>query len=125
MMKKYTKTHEWVEVIEESRARMGISDHAQDQLGDIVYLDLPEVGSEFKKGEVLTTIESVKSAEDIYAPISGKVTAVNEDLSDHPELINQDAEGKGWIAEMEMVDPSEMDDLLTEEEYKKFVEEEG
>ncbi len=123
-MKKYTKTHEWVEVIEENKVKVGISDHAQDQLGDIVYIELPEVGSEFKKGDTLTTIESVKSAEDIYAPVSGKVTAVNEELSDHPEIINEDAEGKGWIVEMEMSDPSELDDLMTKEEYEKFLEEE-
>ncbi len=123
-MKKYTKTHEWVEVIEGNKVKVGISDHAQDQLGDIVYIELPEVGAEFKKGDTLTTIESVKSAEDIYAPVSGKVTAVNEELSDHPEIINEDAEGKGWIVEMEMSDPSELDDLMTKEEYEKFLEEE-
>ncbi len=124
-MKKYTKTHEWVEVIEGNRVRMGITDHAQEQLGDIVYIELPEVGKEVKKGEELTTIESVKSAEEIYAPVSGKVVAVNEELSDHPELINEDAEGKGWIAEMEMSDPKELDELMNKEEYDKFVEEEG
>jgi glycine cleavage system H protein len=124
-VKKYTKTHEWVEVIEGNKVKVGITDHAQDQLGDIVYIDLPEIGKEVKKGEELASIESVKSAEDIYAPVSGKVTAVNEELRDHPEIINEDAEGKGWIVEMEMSNPSELDDLMTKEEYDKFVEEEG
>ena len=124
-MKKYTKTHEWVEVIEGNKARVGITEHAQEALGDIVYIDLPEIGKEVKKGEELASIESVKSAEDIYAPVSGKVIAVNEELKDKPELVNEDAEGKGWIVEMEMSDPSELDDLMTKEEYDKFVEEEG
>ncbi|MCD6449333.1 MAG: glycine cleavage system protein GcvH [Thermotogaceae bacterium] len=121
-MKKYSKTHEWVEIIEENKAKIGISNHAQDELGDVVYIELPEIGSELKKGEAFSTVESVKAAEDIYAPVSGKVTAVNEELNDHPELINEDAEGKGWICEVELSDPSELDDLMTEEEYKKFIE---
>ncbi len=124
-MKKYSKTHEWVEVLEGSKARIGISNHAQEELGDIVYVDLPEVGKEIKKGEEFMSIESVKAAEDIYAPVSGKVVAVNEKLSDTPELVNQDAEGEGWLVEVELSDPSELDDLMTEEEYKKFVEQEG
>ena len=121
-MKKYTKTHEWVEVIEGKKAKIGISDHAQEELGDVVFVELPEIGSELKKGEAFSTVESVKAAEDIYAPVSGKVTAVNEELNDHPELINEDAEGKGWICEVELSDLSELDDLMTEEEYKKFIE---
>ncbi len=121
-MKKYTKSHEWVEVIEGNKAKIGISDHAQEELGDVVFVELPEIGSELKKGEAFSTVESVKAAEDIYAPVSGKVTAVNEELNDHPELINEDAEGKGWICEVELSDLSELDDLMTEEEYKKFIE---
>jgi len=121
-MKKYTKSHEWVEVLEGNKAKVGISDHAQEELGDVVFVELPEIGSELKKGEAFSTVESVKAAEDIYAPVSGKVTAVNEELNDHPELINEDAEGKGWICEVELSDPSELDDLMTEEEYKKFIE---
>ncbi len=124
-MKKYTKTHEWVEVIESKKAKVGITTHAQEELGDIVYVDLPKVGTEIKKGEQFMSIESVKAAEDIYAPVSGTITAVNEELSDKPELVNEDAEGKGWLVEVELSDPSELDDLLSEEDYKKLIEEEG
>lgn len=124
-MKKYTKTHEWVEVTESKKARIGITNHAQEELGDIVYVDLPKVGTEIKKGEQFMSIESVKAAEDIYAPVSGTITAVNEELSDKPELVNEDAEGKGWLVEVELSDPSELDDLLSEEDYKKLIEEEG
>ena len=124
-MKKYTRTHEWVESIGDGKARIGISNHAQEKLGDVVYVDLPETGKEISKGEAFMTIESVKAAEDVYAPVSGKITAVNEELQEKPELINEDAEGKGWLVEIEMSDPSELDDLMTPEEYEKFVEEEG
>ncbi len=123
MVKKYTKTHEWVEKIGDVKVKIGITNHAQKELGDVVYVDLPEVGKEVKKGEILMSIESVKAAEDIYAPVSGKITAVNEKLSDTPELVNQDPEGEGWLVEMEMSDPSEYEELMTEEEYKKMIEE--
>ncbi len=122
-MKKYTKTHEWVEVNEKS-ATVGISEHAQDELGDIVYVDLPEVGKEVKAGEVLCSVESVKSASDIYAPISGKIIEVNKVLEDAPETVNKSAEGDGWIAKIEISDPSEIDKLLDKTEYDKLVEEE-
>lgn len=122
-MKKYTKTHEWVEVNEKS-ATVGISEHAQNKLGDIVYVDLPEVGKEIKAGEVLCSIESVKSASDIYAPVSGKIVEVNKILEDAPETINKSAEGDGWIAKIEISDHSEVDKLLDKTEYDKFVEKE-
>jgi len=123
-MKKYAATHEWVSV-EGKIATVGISDHAQDHLGDIVYVDLPEVGKSLKKGDVFCTIESVKAASDIYAPISGKVIEVNEELDSSPEKINNDAEGAGWIAKIEMSNESELDSLMDLEAYKKHCEEEG
>lgn len=120
-MKKYSKTHEWVEV-DGKIATIGISNHAQEELGDVVFVELPEIGKEVKKGEVLCSVESVKAASDIYAPLTGKVIEVNTELDTTPEIINQDAEGKGWIAKLEFIDESELDDLMSEEEYKKFVE---
>lgn len=123
-MKKFAATHEWVSV-EGKIATIGISDHAQDHLGDIVYVDLPEVGKSYKKGDVFCTIESVKAASDIYAPVSGKVVEVNEELDSSPEKINDDAEGEGWIAKMEVTNESELDSLMDLEAYKKHCEEEG
>ena len=121
-MKRYTETHEWAELLQDSRVRVGISDHAQKELGDVVYVDLPPLEKEVKKGEAFMTIESVKAAEDVYAPVSGKVVAVNEKLSENPELVNEDAEGEGWLVEIEMSDPSELDSLMTPEQYEKFIE---
>ena len=123
-MKKFAATHEWVS-IEGKVATVGISDHAQDHLGDIVYVDLPEVGKSLKKGDVFCTIESVKAASDIYAPVSGKIVEVNEELDSSPEKINDDAEGEGWIVRIEVADESELDSLMDLETYKKHCEEEG
>ncbi|HCO70574.1 glycine cleavage system protein H [Mesotoga sp. Brook.08.YT.4.2.5.1] len=123
-MKKFAATHEWVS-IEGKVATVGISDHAQDHLGDIVYVDLPEVGKSLKKGDVFCTIESVKAASDIYAPVSGKIVEVNEELDSSPEKINDDAEGEGWIVRIEVADESELDSLMDLEAYKKHCEEEG
>lgn len=120
-MKKYSKTHEWVEV-DGKIATLGISNHAQEELGDIVFVELPEIGKEVKKGDVLCSVESVKAASDVYAPVSGKVVEVNTELDSSPELVNQDAEGKGWIVKIEINDESELNDLMSEEEYKKFIE---
>ncbi len=121
-VKRYTETHEWAELLQDGRVRVGISDHAQKELGDVVYVDLPPLEKEVKKGEAFMTIESVKAAEDVYAPVSGKVVAVNEKLSENPELVNEDAEGEGWLVEIEMSDPSELDSLMTPEQYEKFIE---
>lgn len=123
-MKKYTKTHEWVSV-EGDIATVGISDHAQDHLGDVVYIDLPEAGKSLKKGDVLCTIESVKAASDVYAPVSGKIVEVNVELDSSPETINSDAEGAGWIAKIKLSSPTELDSLMDLEAYKKHCEEEG
>ncbi|AKI97206.1 glycine cleavage system protein GcvH [Kosmotoga pacifica] len=122
-MKKYAKTHEWV-LVEGNVATVGVSNYAQEHLGDIVYVELPEAGKEIKKGETVCTIESVKAASDVYAPLSGKIIEINEELDAAPETINSDAEGSGWIFKIELSDPAELDGLLDEEEYKKFCEEE-
>jgi len=123
-VKKFAKTHEWVKV-DGNLAVVGISNHAQEKLGDVVYVDLPQVGKVVKKNEAFMSVESVKAASDIYAPVSGKIVEVNEKLSNQPELINKDAEGEGWLVKIEMSDPSELSDLLDEESYRMFCEEEG
>jgi glycine cleavage system H protein len=123
-MKKYTKSHEWIEATE-GIATVGISEHAQEQLGDIVYVDLPGEGDTLKKGDTLCSIESVKSANDVYTPVSGEVVEINNSLEDTPETINESAEGEGWICKIKLSDESEVDGLMSLEEYKKMVESEG
>ncbi len=120
---KYTKTHEWAKV-EGNKARIGITDVAQEQLHDIVYVELPKVGDEFSKEDTIGVIESVKAASDIYAPLSGKVVAVNDAVVDSPELLNQDPY-ENWLIEIEIKNPDEIKELLSAEEYKKVVEEES
>ncbi|MCU0610768.1 MAG: glycine cleavage system protein GcvH [Candidatus Eisenbacteria bacterium] len=115
-----TSEHEWVRA-EEGLAVVGLTDYAQSELGDIVYVELPEVGARFEKGEVFGTIESVKSVSDIYSPVSGEVKAVNTELEPHPEFVNQDCYHQGWIVKLEMSDPSELDDLMTDAEYEEFI----
>ena len=119
---KYAKTHEWAK-IEGNKAKIGITDYAQIQLNDIVYVELPEVGDEVNKGETFGVVESVKAASDVYAPLSGKVLAINEDVVNSPELLNEDPY-ENWLIEIEISDPSEADDLLDVDAYKKLVEEE-
>lgn len=123
-MKKYSKEHQWIEV-EGQQGRMGITKFAAEQLGNIVYLEIPPVGEATIAGEPLTVVESVKSSSDIYAPVSGEVLAVNEALGDAPELLNRDPEGEAWIAEIKLSNPAELDDLMTEEEYLAFLKEEN
>jgi len=123
-MKFYTKTHEWID-INGNKAKMGITNHAQKALGDVVFVDLPDVGKELKKGDTIISVESVKAASDVYAPVSGKVIEINETLKEKPELINEDAEGKGWILILECLSNPDTSDLLDEEGYKKIVEVEG
>lgn len=123
-MKKYTKTHEWIELVDEIGI-VGITNHAQENLGDVVYVELPNIGKKVKKGEVVLTIESVKTTSDVYSPVDGEIVEVNETLNDNPELINKDPEGEGWIFKIKVADLSQIDDLLSEEDYKKFCEEEG
>ncbi|TFZ41040.1 glycine cleavage system protein GcvH [Soehngenia longivitae] len=118
----YTEDHEWVKV-DGNLAYIGITDHAQHNLGDIVYVDLPEVDDEFEKGDAFAAVESVKAAADVYIPISGKVVEVNEELIDDPALLNADA-FENWIAKIEIKDKSELDELMSSEDYESFLEEE-
>ena len=115
-----TSEHEWIRV-EEGLGIVGLTDYAQSELGDIVYVELPEIGARFEKGEVFGTIESVKSVTDVYSPISGVIKETNEELEAHPELINQDPYHQGWIIKLEIEDTSEMDDLMTDAEYEEFI----
>src|SRR5271154_5352961 len=120
---RYTKEHEWIEA-KGTKAKVGITDYAQNSLGDIVFVELPKVGSTLEKGKVFGSVESVKSVSDLYAPASGTVTAANEELATAPEKINTDAHS-AWILELELSDPSEITTLLTAEDYQKFISEEG
>jgi glycine cleavage system H protein len=120
---KYHKEHTWIKV-SGRKATIGITDYAQDALGDIVYIDLPEVDMDFEMNSEIGEIESTKATSSIIAPVSGKVTEVNEDLSESPETLNEDPYGKGWIAVIELEDASEPDDLMDASEYTKYVEEE-
>ncbi|MBN2164137.1 MAG: glycine cleavage system protein GcvH [Pontiellaceae bacterium] len=113
----YTKTHEWVS-LEDGIATIGITDFAQSQLSDLTFVELPEVGTEFDGGDEAAVVESVKAAADVYAPIAGEVVEVNEDLEDSPELINDDAFGKGWLFKIRVVDESDVDSLLDPETYE-------
>ncbi|MEA3356436.1 MAG: glycine cleavage system protein GcvH [Candidatus Bipolaricaulota bacterium] len=117
---RYTKEHEWVK-LEGNRAKMGITDHAQAELGDIVFIELPTVGLEIKKGDNLATVESVKAAGEVYAPISGKVIEVNTELESSPEIINSSPHNDGWIAVLEITDPSAADDLLDVASYEQYL----
>jgi glycine cleavage system H protein len=119
-MMRYTKEHEWVK-IEGTSATMGISHHAQEALGDITFVELPTVGKTLKAGDALGVVESVKAASDIYAPIGGTISAVNNDLDGSPELINQSAEGKGWICKLSTITASDADQLMDEAAYKAFL----
>ena len=119
--KKYTKEHEWVEV-DGDTATVGITNHAQESLGDIVFIDLPTVGKEVKSNEELCVIESVKAASDIYAPIDGEVIEINNNLNDDASIVNQDPEKDGWIFKMKISDPSQYKNLMTLEEYLASLE---
>jgi len=117
---KYTDAHEWLKVTGET-AKIGITDHAQSELTDIVFVELPEVGKEIKKGEELCVVESVKSVSEIYAPVSGKIVDVNKKLEDTPETVNESPYDDGWLVEMEIKDKSEFENLLDAESYKKMI----
>lgn len=120
---RYAKTHEWARK-EGNELVIGISDHAQHSLGDIVFVDLPKVGASFGTGAAFGVVESVKAASDIYAPVAGKVTAVNTQLQDAPDLINKDPYGAGWIIKIAPEDPAAFDGLLSPGEYEKIAAEE-
>ena len=115
---KFAKSHEWLKQGDDNVATVGITDYAQDSLGDITFVELPAVGDTFQKGETFGVVESVKAASDIYAPVSGEVVAVNEELNDAPEKINQSPYGDGWLIKIKIADPSEIDSLLTPADYE-------
>ena len=109
---RYTEDHEWAR-LEEDKVRVGLDDYAQDQLGDIVFVELPQAGDTFKKGEVFATVESVKAVSECYMPVGGKIVSVNNDLEESPELVNNSPYGDGWFVVINPSDPSEMDTLMT------------
>lgn len=118
----YTEDHEWIDV-SGNVATIGITDFAQGQLGDIVFVELPEVGTELEKGDEAAVVESVKAASEVYAPIDGEVTEVNESLEEDPALVNSEAEGDAWFLKLKISDKSQLDDLMNADEYKAFVAE--
>jgi glycine cleavage system H protein len=118
---KFSEEHEWI-VIDGDVGTVGITDYAQEQLGDVVYVELPEVGRTVEKDGEMATIESVKAASEIFAPVSGEVVEVNTALDDDPALINSDAEAGGWIVKLRIADAGELDGLMDADGYKKFVE---
>lgn len=120
MTMKYTQDHEWIQLEDHEAAVVGITLHAQDALGDVVFVDLPEVGRTYAKGEVAGVVESVKAAADVYMPISGEVTEVNEELRADPSLANSDPLGKGWFFKILIKDMAEFDVLMDEPDYVKF-----
>jgi glycine cleavage system H protein len=122
---KFLKSHEWARVEDSGRIVVGISDHAQSQLGDLVYVELPNVGDTVEQGHGVAVVESVKAASDVYAPIAGTVVAVNDTRTDAPETINEDAYGAGWIYALEPSDTSQLDELLSPDDYAAMIEEEG
>ncbi len=121
---KYSQEHEWVKV-EGNRATVGITDFAQSQLGDVVFVEIPAVGAAVAAGKTFSVVESVKAVSDIYAPVSGKIVAVNDALTDTPETVNSDPYGDGWIAVIELADPGELAALLDAAAYEKFTAEGG
>lgn len=120
---RYTEEHEWIRD-EGGKATIGVSEYAQERLGDVVFVEMPEIGMKINKGEAFGVIESVKAASDIFMPVSGEVTGINRILEDHPEYINQSPYGEGWIIKVRMSDAAELSDLMDSEKYRKFVEQE-
>ena len=122
---RYAKTHEYAHSEAGDIAVIGITDHAQKELGDVVAVELPQVGTQLDANEELGTIESVKAVSDLFAPVSGEVVEINEALTDKPELVNTDNYGDGWLIKIRMSDPTELDDLMSAEEYEEFLEKES
>jgi glycine cleavage system H protein len=119
---RFTRDHEWIRM-DGDLAVIGITDYAQSQLGDVVYVELPEIGRRVEKGKETAVVESVKAASEVYAPVSGEVAEVNEVLTADPAKVNADAMGEGWFLKLRLTDPKELDDLLDEAAYQRFVEE--
>jgi glycine cleavage system H protein len=121
MATRYTRDHEWIR-LEGDTATMGISDYAQEQLGDIVFVELPETGKQLAKGAELAVVESVKAASDIYAPVAGEIVAVNSALADQPGIVNSDPEGEGWFVRLKVANAADVDALMTIEAYQEFLQ---
>ena len=119
---RYSTDHEWVRLEEGGRARVGITEYAQDALGDVVFVDLPAVGARVAAGDVFGEVESTKSVSELFAPLTGTVVAVNDELESSPERINEDPYGDGWICDLELADPAQLDDLLTAGAYTALIE---
>ena len=121
MSVKYSEDHAWVKVQDEDLVTIGITDFAQEQLGDLVYIELPKVGHGCSRGDNISVIESVKSASDLVAPVSGEIVEVNDKLEDDPELVSEDPMDEGWFIKVKLSKPSELDDLMNEETYQTFI----
>lgn len=119
---RYSADHEWVRVGKDGRVRVGITDYAQDALGDVVFIDLPPVGTKVAPGAVFGEVESTKSVSELFAPLSGTVVAINDELEVAPERVNEDPYGDGWICEIELSDPAELDDLIDAASYSALIE---
>lgn len=120
---KYSEDHEWVDEKEDDLVVIGITDFAQEQLGDLVYVELPEVGDECSRGENISVIESVKAASDLVAPVSGSIIEINSRLEDEPEIVTEDSMGEGWFIKVKLSNPEELNDLMDEGAYNTFIEE--
>jgi len=117
---RYTKEHEWVSV-DGDTGTIGITDHAQSELGDIVYVDLPKVGTHLDQGKSLGSVESVKAVSDIYSPVSGEVTAINTELADHPEKLNTEPHGDAWLVKLKLSDPAQVQNLMSSADYQSYI----
>jgi len=120
---RYADSHEWVSQEEEGVVKVGISDHAQEQLGDLVFVELPEEGESFSRGDACAVVESVKAASDVYCPVSGEIVVVNEALSDSPEIVNNDPYGDGWLFSVKLDNAAELDELMDADAYREHLDE--
>ena len=121
---KFTDSHEWIK-IEENEAVVGITDYAVEKLGDVVFVELPAVGADFKKQAPFGVVESVKAVSDLYTPVTGKILSVNDSLAGSPDLLNKDPYGKGWIVKVSVDDPKELENMLSAQQYRELIEKEG
>ena len=121
---KYTRDHEWVRHEDDATVTVGITDHAQAQLGDLVFVEVPEIGTSFGAGDAVAVVESVKAASDVYAPVAGEVVEANEDLAESPELINNDPYGEGWIYKLKIENPDALEELMGADDYESYAESE-
>jgi glycine cleavage system H protein len=121
---KYTREHEWVR-LENEMATIGVTDYAQEQMGDIVFVELPQEGEEFSKGDTFGVVESVKSVSDVFTPISSEIVEVNDPLPDSPEALNDDPYGEGWMIRVKILEPDELNELMSAEDYEAFIKEES